>query len=853
MRPSARIAIWLAWLIVIVAIGWGVALHLKISSDLRDFVPPPRSADQKLLLEEIGKGPGSRLLLLAISGAPQERLAELSRGLDAALAQDPAFLRVTDGGRDLAQVASDLLPYRYLLSPTLDTHRFDAAYLHAQLQQRVEDLSSPAASMLEPWLRRDPTLETLKLVQRWAPPRPPKLVDGVWFSRGCTPRHSSAANADPSALSRRAASGRLDVPSSTPASSFGPSDATGRRLDGLATNSGEVCNPGGEALLVAETRAAGFDPGAQAAVIASLQKHFAALPGAAQAKLVISGPGWFGVQASRRTRGEAERFGAITTVGFVLMLLLAYRSAVPVLVTALPLLSGAVIGFALLALIFGHAHGITVAFGFTLLGVAQEYPLRVFSHRRIGVATSLCVRELWPLLATAIVSVCIAYLAFFASGVAGLQQLAVFTIAGLIVAGLCTRWLLPLVVPTARRDMAATPGLGAAWHFLARLPRPRWLPWLAAVVGVCIVALAPGKFWQADLSALTPVPKSELQRDARLRAALGAPDVRYLLVLRAPTAQGVLGLSERIAPRMRKLVSDHALDEFELPSRYLPGIATQRARQAKLPDAAQLQSALHQAMQGLPFRSGVFARFVADVEAARKLPPLTPEQFEQAPLGARLEAMLVPQGTGWVGLGSLSGVNDPAAFAQLSRDTHGDVHLLDLKVSTESLVVAYRHRILIALGIAALLLCAAVTLALRSPRRAAHVLGPMALATLWVLVVLRAAGIPLSLFHLVSLTLAAGLGLHYALFFERRTGDVREDLRTLHATLVCVASALLVFGVLALSSVPVLRAIGLTVALGVAFHFTLSVLMAPHQVLPSPSGRGARSAPEGPGEGQDAA
>ncbi|MBN8737859.1 MAG: MMPL family transporter [Xanthomonadales bacterium] len=767
MNSGARVALYCAWLALIVAVGWGVARHLKISSDLRDFVPPARSADQKLLLDEIGKGPGSRLLLLAISGAPRARLAELSRGLDDALAHDPGFAHVANGGSDLAEVASDLLPYRYLLSPTLDTHRFDAAYLRAQLQQRVEDLSSPAASLLEPWLRRDPTLETLKLAQLWAPQRQPKLADGVWFSER------------------------------------------------------------GEALLVAETRAAGFDPGAQAAAIASLQEHFAALPGAAGAKLAISGPGWFGVEASRNTRAEADRFGAITTVGFVIMLLLAYRSAVPVLVTALPLLSGAVVGFALLALVFGHAHGITVAFGFTLLGVAQEYPLRVFSHRRIGVDTATCVRELWPLLATAIASVCIAYLAFFASGVAGLQQLAVFTIGGLVTAGACTRWLLPRVVPPARRDMAATPGLATAWHFLARLPRPRWLPWLVAVAGCAVVVLAPGGFWQNDLSALTPIPTAELQRDARLRAALGAPDVRYLLVLRAKDAQGVLALSERVAPRLRKLVADHAVDGFELPSRYLPSVATQRARQSRLPDRGDLEASLQQAMQDLPFRAGVFAPFVADVEAARTLPPLTPAGFEQSPLGTRLESMLVRQGDGWVGLGALSGVNDPAAFAQLSRDTHGAAHLLDLKASTESLVVAYRHRILVALGVAALLLCAAVTLALRSPRRALHVLGPMTLATLLVLVVLRGAGIPLSLFHLVSLTLAAGLGLHYALFFERRTGDEREDLRTLHATLVCVASALLVFGVLALSSVPVLRAIGLTVALGVAFHFTLSVLMAP--------------------------
>jgi len=771
MRRGGRVAIWLVWLALIAAIGWDVAWHLKISSDLRDFVPPARTADQKLLLDEIGKGPGSRLLLLAISGVPQARLADLSRGLDEALAHDPAFAHAANGGNDLTEIASDLLPYRYLLSPTLDTHRFDAAYLRAQLQQRVEDLSSPAASMLEPWLKRDPTLETLKLVQLWTPLRQPKLVDGVWFSDR------------------------------------------------------------GEALLVAETKAAGFDPRAQAVAIASLQKHFSSLPGAAQAKLAISGPGWFGMQASRHTRAEADRFGTITTIGFVLMLLLAYRSAVPIVVTALPLLSGAVVGFALLAFIFGHAHGITVAFGFTLLGVAQEYPLRVFSHRRVGVPTSQSVRELWSLLATAIVSVCIAYLAFFASGVAGLQQLAVFTIGGLIAAGVCTRWLLPLIVPPARRDMAATPGLAQAWHFLAHLPRPRWLPWLVAAVGVCVVAFAPGQFWQNDLSALTPIPKSELQRDARLRAELGAPDVRYLLVLRASTAEDVLALSERLAPRMHQLVASHAVGGFELPSRFLPSAETQKARQAKLPNAADLRSALQQAMEGLPFRAGVFAPFVVDVEAARQLSPLTPAQFEQSPLGARLESMLVRQGEGWVGLGTLSGVSDPAAFEGLTKATGGAVHLLDLKASTESLIVAYRHRILVALGVAALLLCIAVTLALRSPRRALHVLGPMTLATLLVLVVLRACGIPLSLFHLVSLTLAAGLGLHYALFFERRTGDDREDLRTLHATLVCVASALLVFGVLALSSVPVLRAIGLTVALGVAFHFTLSVLMAPAEHL----------------------
>jgi predicted exporter len=188
--------------------------------------------------------------------------------------------------------------------------------------------------------------------------------------------------------------------------------------------------------------------------------------------------------------------------------------------------------------------------------------------------------------------------------------------------------------------------------------------------------------------------------------------------------------------------------------------------------------------------------------------------------------MLVERDGRWLGLATLSGVHDPAAIAALDA---GDVRLLDLKAASESLVVAYRERILAALGGALVLLALTVGVALRDPRRVWHVLGPMCLATLLVLVVERAAGISLSLFHLVALTLAAGLGLHYALFFERPVADAAEARRTLHATLVCVISALLVFGMQAWSSLPVLRAIGLTVGLGVAFHFCLSILMAPHR------------------------
>jgi predicted exporter len=349
-----------------------------------------------------------------------------------------------------------------------------------------------------------------------------------------------------------------------------------------------------------------------------------------------------------------------------------------------------------------------------------------------------------------------------------------------------------------------------------------------ALAIVLMLAFAPGPFWQNNLAALTPLPQDMLLHDARLREALGAPDVRYLLVLQAPTEQGVLALSEALQPKVDALVAAHAVDALELPSRYLPSVALQQSRQQKLPDTEALKKSLGDALQGLPFQPNLFQPFLDDVATARRLPPLTPALYAASPLGQRLASMLTQRDGHWLGLGTISGLHDVAAVQALGDNSDGTVRLLDLKAASESLVVDYRTRILQALLAATVLLIATISFALRSVRRAWHVLAPMTLATFLVLAVERAAGIEISLFHLVALILAGGLGLHYALFFERDTGDPAEQRRTLHATGVCVLSALLVFGMLAWATIPVLRAIGLTVSLGVAFHFCLSILMAPH-------------------------
>ena len=324
MRPGARAALLIGWLLALAGLGWMVSQRLHVSTDLRSFMPAPTTPDQRLLMEQVGEGPGSRLLLLSIRGQSDEQLAALSQGLAAALKTDRRYSQVLNGSFDLGALDAGLLPYRYLLSPTLDTQPLDEAYLADQLQQRLDDLSSPAASLLKGLLPRDPTLEVLKLAELWAPAKSPEVREGVWFS------------------------------------------------------------PQDEALLLVQTVAAGFDPGAQQQAIDGIEHAFHALPGSARAQLQLSGPGYFSVVVGAQTRHQADWIGRISTVGFIALLLLAYRSFRSLLLSALPIASAALAGIAALTIVFPEVHGITLAFGFTLLGVAQEYPIRVLSHRRAG-------------------------------------------------------------------------------------------------------------------------------------------------------------------------------------------------------------------------------------------------------------------------------------------------------------------------------------------------------------------------------------------------------------------------------------------------------------------------------------
>jgi predicted exporter len=195
-------------------------------------------------------------------------------------------------------------------------------------------------------------------------------------------------------------------------------------------------------------------------------------------------------------------------------------------------------------------------------------------------------------------------------------------------------------------------------------------------------------------------------------------------------------------------------------------------------------------------------------------------------LAPRLFALLQPLDGIWIGLVPLSGISGAEAVEALHRfaGTNG-LHYLDLREAASDLLARFMDNTLRKMFWAALVILVVLLVALRNVGHAVTVLTPIIVSTSLTLAILLLLEPGVNVFHLVSLLLVVGLAIDYSLFFNRPIEEMRGRARTLLSVSVCALSSFAMFGMLALSDIPALHSIGLTVALGIATSFPAALLL----------------------------
>jgi predicted exporter len=133
----------------------------------------------------------------------------------------------------------------------------------------------------------------------------------------------------------------------------------------------------------------------------------------------------------------------------------------------------------------------------------------------------------------------------------------------------------------------------------------------------------------------------------------------------------------------------------------------------------------------------------------------------------------------------------------------------------------YRHGAIKTISVAALIIIALLWLARKEPAQILWIVMTVSTALAVTIAFVTMLHESLTVIHLVALLLVLGLGLDYALFLSREE-SASERQATNQAVLACAASTTLAFGILAGSSIPVLRFLGLTVAAGSAASYVLA-------------------------------
>ena len=762
-----RVGIWLGCVLACAII----VARSQYSADLAAFLPSSPSPTQRFLVDELREGAVSRLILVGIEGRAQDELGALSRALAARLENNEHFSHVANGAQEgLRGDGEYLLRNRYVLSPAVTPGRFSAAGIRRALEQQLDLLSSPTSMLIGDLLPRDPSGEMLQVIGRLQGQSGPDKREGIWFS------------AD-----------------------------------------------GARALLVVQTRAAGFDIDAQEQALAQIRAAFeAAAPEqhAAGARLLVTGPGVFAVECRAGIKRDARRFSLLGTLLVSAILLFVYRSLRVLALTMLPVASGALAGIAAVSLAFGSVHGVTLGFGATLIGEAVDYAIYLFTNTAPDSTPKTTLQRIWPTLRLGMATSAFGFGAMLFSGFPGLSQLGLFSIAGLVVAVSVTRWVLPELVPQGYHVSTAA-GLGPAlMHWLSRAHRLR-IPLLVLVIAaVAWLAGRGSTVWDDDLSSLNPAPLRMQRVDQQMRADLGAPDVGVLVVVRGDSEQAVLESAERASATLAALQAEGILAGFDSPTFYLPSAGAQRARQQAIPDAATLTRNLAAAADGLPFRAGTFAAFVEEAQAAKRRAPVTSQDLARTGLGLKLQALLAQRRDGWFAMLPLRGVSDMRLLqAGLSKHDRSQVALLDMKRELDVLYRGYRLRALGFAVLGAVAIVVLLMLTLRSAKRSWDVVAPLAAAVLVTAGILLATGTRLNIFHLVALLLVVGVGSNYTLFFERGNPGAADPQRTATSVLFCNLSTVAGFGVLGFAATPLLSAIGTTVATGAFLSLVFAAIL----------------------------
>ena len=758
-----------------------VVLHFRVTTDISHFLPDESGGTLSALSREIANSELSRTMILAIEAKDTQTAIRASREFEAQLRLDPRVgpaISFLEGGpsEGLERALFELYEPRHLFflgrSEAEARSRLSEAGLRATARGLKDDLSGPMSMLTSRVAAGDPFLTIPALFERLERSRASDLgvVDGRFI----------------------AADGRT-------------------------------------AVLFLGTRASAMDAHAQAPLLEGISDVFEEVSGRFDSPIRLdqSGVNRFATWAANAIEGDIKRVSIVSSVLLCGLLLLLFRSLRFVALASVPVVTGVLAGSAVVLAVFGRLHGITLAFGASLIGVSIDYVVHLYCHHSIvqplgGARASL--RTIMRPLATGAITTIAGFTALSFSALVGLREVACFAVAGIFTAFVSTVVLLPSLMPENAGEVVARDRL-VRWvtkGFEGLKAHRKMLMVAPAMATVFILPVLPGARWNSDLASLNRMDPELEAEDERVRAKVAKfEQMRFVVAIGDGEAEA-LETNDSVAERLREAIAAGELTTQRSLASLLPGPMRQRAVARIAREDATLPDRLRQAFREEGFAEGAFDDFIASLAAPME-EPLRFDDLLQSPAGALIRSFRVSLGERVGIITFLHGVADAAAIEARLADLPDAVFLRQSDLFNAAQLEYQKSTVqLLAWGLVAVLCLLGIRY--RDPRRTLVAFIPSVIAAGMTVSFLTLIGRGLDLISLTALLFVVSMGVDYSVFLMDAYDE--EDPKSVAAALTGAIlagfSTLVAFGLLAISDHPVLSNLGLTASVGIATSLFLA-------------------------------
>lgn len=530
-------------------------------------------------------------------------------------------------------------------------------------------------------------------------------------------------------------------------------------------------------------------------------------------QILHTGTLFYAAYGTQSARDEISTIGLGSLVGIILLILLVYRSVLPLALALLSIGCGLLVAFVVTVAVFGKVHLFSLVFGASLMGVSIDYAFHYLTERLVtkdNWQPDLALKHIFNAITLGLLTSLIGYLGLLIAPFPGLQQLSLFSVVGLLAAYLTVVCWYPFLTKSASQATIPKLALFSRWLKLWQNPKLRFFLPVSLLI-FSFIGFSTLRF-DDDIRQLQALPDNLKAQEAEIKTVSGVGQNPQLLLVRANNEQALLRRLEETGEQLALWKTNQLLSDYQSIAQYVPSEKTQK-------ENFKLVESLYQ-KQGTLLSEKL--HFSTPIRFENKFKLLTVDDFLSSTVSKSLDFLWLKEMKGIhsavILLHQIKDLKKVKSFI----DLHNDLTYLNKADQVSHIFKKYRIRIS-KLLIGAYALISLLLIWRYGFKLGVLVISPPVIAACVGLAVTGFAGIAITIFNLLALILILGIGIDYTLFFAEQN-KTHAAKYTLLAITLSAFTTVLSFGLLSLSETQAIHGFGVTLLSGIIVAWILAPL-----------------------------